>query len=457
MKGLSISRVFVGAMLLFVVVLVSAPLLANAGPANAMCNPVIQMCGCMMKFDPQKGCIPGENKFQCPCYETVNGGTTMGKCMATNYCHGESHSGGSGESGGGLGMQQLMQALQGVMGALKGGGGGGGGGGGSGSGGAGDYGGGSGGCSSYYQTSDMNSSDPCAYFVPEVASSTSGGYNPYYNPYNPGGGSSTSTAGCSSFRETHDENDSDPCTFYTPQEIIFGDNTPSDGGTTSSSAKSNNNENDAFITRLLNTIAGIGGTEGNILVTDKGITIYAGGANRDTNTGVAGFFGSDTFGGQPQGIVARLCIDRPWTGGLVSAIIPPSFFDNLCKWRGYQVGDFRDLVGAGGLIQLESVLLKNGNTLPAQQSAAQKAPVPAVANIWAVPPAVPIGARTSIFWNSKLVKECVVTSSDGSFRETSLAGGASTVPIADATIFTITCTATDDTQISNSVLVTIKI
>lgn len=559
MKGLTISHVFIGFVLGFATLVFVIPFLANAGSANAECNPVIQECFCGMKKDPktQQCTMPG-NKFMCPCKETVNGGTVMGKCLASNFCHGESHSGGAGQSGGGLGMEQLMQALQGIMGALKGGGGGGGGGSGSGSGsGAGDYGAGSQGCTTYTQTSDPNNADPCAYYVPGAfssstsvsgaAGSTGGsgnitlpngstvqaGCTTYHEtsvPNNPdpctyyvppatssgsGSGSGTSGAGsgsgtsdeCTSYTQTSDPNSSDPCTFYVPSvggsgasavsggtgvgPTSAGGNADGGGNAFSNAISSigneneggsanandndinNQNENDVAVSvtgedgnifqTFFDRIAGLrGGASGNIDLSDKGATIYAGGHNPNDNSSAAGFYGTDTFGSQPQGLVARLCFNRPWANTFFSTIIPPAFFDNLCKWRGYELAS--DAMGDDdAVVRLQTILLKGGQPSQPQQAsttgAVQAYPVypPPEVHIWASPKAVPIGGRTSIFWYSRNAVSCLVTSSDGSFHETALADGASTVPISDATLFTITCKGRSDQSATETVLVTIKI
>jgi hypothetical protein len=65
--------------------------------------------------------------------------------------------------------------------------------------------------------------------------------------------------------------------------------------------------------------------------------------------------------------------------------------------------------------------------------------VPGRVDIWAVPPSVALGARATIFWNTENVSNCTETSPDGSFRQTSLSGGAATVPLTEPTTFTISC------------------
>jgi hypothetical protein len=78
-------------------------------------------------------------------------------------------------------------------------------------------------------------------------------------------------------------------------------------------------------------------------------------------------------------------------------------------------------------------------------------------DIWAVPASVPLGTRTTIFWNSKNAQSCVETSPDGSFSHSSLSGGGATVPLSGATTFTISCQAPDGTHATDYVTVNLSI
>jgi hypothetical protein len=78
-------------------------------------------------------------------------------------------------------------------------------------------------------------------------------------------------------------------------------------------------------------------------------------------------------------------------------------------------------------------------------------------DIWAVPAAVPLGARTTIFWNTQGVTNCTETSPDGSFNQNSLSGGAATVPITGATTFSISCDAPDGSHVTGYVVVNLAI
>src|SRR5690606_22420378 len=79
-----------------------------------------------------------------------------------------------------------------------------------------------------------------------------------------------------------------------------------------------------------------GGVRGDIAVFETGATVV-GGVRSDTSE-VAGCIGANTFG-DSQGLVANMCRTRPWASNFLSRIISPSFFDGLCSWRGYTVGE----------------------------------------------------------------------------------------------------------------------
>ena len=72
-----------------------------------------------------------------------------------------------------------------------------------------------------------------------------------------------------------------------------------------------------------------------------------------------------------------------------------------------------------------------------------------------MPATVPLGARTTIFWNTENVTNCTETSPDGSFSQTSLSGGAATVPLTEATTFTISCLDSQQNPATDYVTVSI--
>lgn len=198
-----------------------------------------------------------------------------------------------------------------------------------------------------------------------------------------------------------------------------------------------------------------GGTRGDIQITGTGATIFAG--SRDVSGGVevVGFYGADTFGStQPQGLVAGLCQKRPWATSFVSYVIPPSFFDGLCSWRGYQVG-FPTLPSSSEASGVQQTTFTSGAVVPAATSTAPL--IEPKVDIWAVPERVSLGARTSIFWTTQGVTSCSVRSSDGSFSENTLSGGATTVSITRATAYSISCLTPNNVSIVDHVVVELAI
>jgi hypothetical protein len=76
-------------------------------------------------------------------------------------------------------------------------------------------------------------------------------------------------------------------------------------------------------------------------------------------------------------------------------------------------------------------------------------------NVWAEPASVRLGTRTYIFWTSRGATTCAVIGPN--FTQTSLSGGASTVPLSGATTFTMECTAPDGTKATDTVTVNLAI
>jgi hypothetical protein len=201
------------------------------------------------------------------------------------------------------------------------------------------------------------------------------------------------------------------------------------------------------------TIANITpGISGNIQLLDNGGTILGGNVDTTNNTVTAGFYGSDTFGSQPQGVIAGLCQSRPWASSVLSYVLPASFFDGLCAMNGYQVGT---------PVPVPAPVVTVTQSAPAPvASSTPTTPVSTVTpsvSIWAVPASVPLGSRTSIFWSSQGVTSCLVTSPDGSFSQNSLSGGASTVALTGATTYTMSCLAPDGSHVTGYTTVNLSI
>jgi hypothetical protein len=202
----------------------------------------------------------------------------------------------------------------------------------------------------------------------------------------------------------------------------------------------------------------IPGVTGNVVFGSDGATAYA--TESSGNTEVSGFYGSDTFGGQPQNIFAQICQSRPWAGNFLANIIPPSFFDGLCQWQGFQVGAPQQVTQSQVVLEQGAVQQQSApqQKAPTQTTPSAAAPSgPSQVQIWAVPNAVPLGGRTSVFWNTQGVTNCTETSPDGSFSQNSLSGAAATVPLTAATTFSISCLNASSTPVTDYTTVTISI
>lgn len=198
-----------------------------------------------------------------------------------------------------------------------------------------------------------------------------------------------------------------------------------------------------------------GGIRADINVRQNGATIVGGSRDTQANVEVAGFYGSETFGGQgSQGLVGAWCKSRPWASNFLGKIITPNFFDNICKSRGYQVGT----PPPAPAVVLQQVKKPKTTTVTTTVAATSTTPaIPPKVDIWAVPASVPLGGRTSIFWNTQGVTNCTETSPNGGFSQNSLSGGAATQPITAATTFSISCLAPDGSPVTGFVTVHLKI
>jgi len=254
---------------------------------------------------------------------------------------------------------------------------------------------------------------------------------------------------------------------------------------------------------------------------DGGATIEI--STEEESIGVSGFYG--VIGGnipdsKSLSLVGRLCVTRPWAGGIISNLIPSTFFDNLCTRGGYHVGPWPEigqdpvnvtqvvrqaalrsdeaeepierktvgisclpevirqgsaaalawscgtgerLLGTGGFTASE-----NETTLIVTPSKTASYSIscsndfedsctitvinPRVA-IWAEPEAVRLGSRTLVYWNTQDVDEDSCEVNGPSFHEYGPYGGASTVALNDHTSYTVTCTALDGQEVSETILV----
>lgn len=288
-------------------------------------------------------------------------------------------------------------------------------------------------CTSYYQVT-VPSSDPCAIYNPSGVLDAAGG----------SGGSSgvaDSLLDALGGSGSNTSNVSDKLLDTTK-------NTTGGSSQATTTTKTTTNTNASSSVK-----AAAPGLSGDVRIGSAGATIIAN--LRQGMSEVAGFFGGST-GGASQALSAagRLCASRPWAGSFVSNVIPTSFFDGLCEWRGYQAG----MAMPTNTSKTSTITPTSGSTA-SQTSGNSFQPsasnVPPEVDIWAEPASVRLGTRTYIFWNARGVASC--KGSGPSFSQNTLSGGASTVPITGPTTFTIECLTTASTTVQDSVTVQIAI
>ena len=212
-----------------------------------------------------------------------------------------------------------------------------------------------------------------------------------------------------------------------------------------------------------NNVPNDAGLSGGIQTTGTGATFVTNQVQGNTQT--SSFFGGNTIAGFVSNLIGGWCQSRPWAGGFIASIIPPAFFDGLCTQNGFAIGPppVPTNTASGASAQTSVVLTQS----PVQQAAHQPSVVqqtiasstpliPPRVDIWAVPPTVPLGARTTIFWNTENVTNCTELSPDGSFNQSSLSGGAATVPLTEPTTFTISCLDSQHNPATSYVRVTIS-
>lgn len=368
----------------------------------------------------------------------------QGTCVSYGVCKATTATGADGKSMNIGDLSKLMGVLGQVMQAL--GQGMSGGGAGSGGSGTGYPSGGYSGCTQYYQV-NTPSSDPCAYYVPSASSNinidtgTGASGNINIDTGSSGGNSSV-----------------DPIS-----NLINGGATGGSGGgsnvtipTSSPSTSGSISSSTASSSRSITT----DGATGELRVLPNGATIIVRTQAPGSNSVVAGFLGTQTTRGtQSTGIVAGWCRSRPWSTNFLSRIIPATFFDKLCTLSGYQVGMAPATVQTQVVQQNSGVIRVNTNPQTPTTTRATNVPQspPMTVDIWAVPASVPLGARTTIFWNSKNAQSCTETSPDGSFSHATLSGGGATVPLSGPTTFTISCLAPDGTHATDYVTVNLSI
>ncbi len=410
--------------------------------ANRTCVACVQ-AAIKAKRDPYTTCKP------MVCVDSTYG-VVKGHCELTE-CHADSFSG-AGQSGN-AGLDLVMKALGDLFGKLMQGGG-------SPSsppptpptsatGGTGCQG-------SYFQTSDIAQiSNPCAQYTPPPISTDI----------------TTDTGSCSPLSETLGlcTNNPNSCPDVPTVDCGAGNHPVSGGKDANGCVLKDTCEPDASTTVAPATtpasrpiaasttgtfVMPPGGARGDINARPVGATVVAGSRDTQGNVEVAGFYGSETFGGQgSQGLVGAWCKARPWASNFLSKIITPEFFDNICKARGYQVG----MPPPPPAVVLQQTPKPKPVTATTTAATSTTPAIPPKVDIWAVPASVPLGGRTSVFWNTQGVTSCTETSPNGGFSQNSLSGGAATQPITAATTFSISCLAPDGSPVTGSVTVNLKI
>lgn len=420
----------------------------------------------------------------CPCKDVTNGKTTTGICISANKCQGKTTAEGKGVGLGQVGdimkgLGPLMQQLQGMM---KGGGGGG-----SGGGQGGGQGGGMGGlgsqipglgsnwdtnmCYGQRYDSTVPTTDPCATYKPATSNdllnslntnrNTSGSLLDALNGSNSSANSqqSADNAGGS---DQPPQSVSSQLQQNAPASSVSGGSSADTGSAGQAGSGQQAASSSPFAGSSVGGLAQVppGGARGDITTDAAGLTVTAGTRDTQANTEIAGFFGADT-GDQSASVVGSWCTNRPWATNFLGKIVPPAFFDSLCKWRGYTVGPQApaDSSNTGAMRPAVELQQQTGKgPIPKKTAASSTAPVAeGKVQIWAVPAKVSLGARTSVFWNTQNVTSCTETSPDGSFNQTSLSGGASTVPLTGPTTFTISCLDMTGKPVTGFVTVEIKI
>ncbi len=310
--------------------------------------------------------------------------------------------------------------------------------------------------SSYYAESTTPApTDPCAYYVPPAGTTV--------------GSTTTDTTAQDLLNALNDTTGTDllntlsgSTTGTTVNNTNTNTNLNSDITTanTTGSFNPNNPSNQPVATDTT-------GISGNIQTTPTGATFVTNQIQGNSET--SSFLGGDAISGFVSNVIASWCTTRPWASGFIASIIPPSFFDGLCQSNGFAVGPTAAAPVAAATSAQTNVTLtqtpvqqstpvsnSSSPTTAQQQTVTNTGPViPGRVDIWAVPPSVALGARTTIFWNTENVTNCTETSPDGSFQQTSLSGGAATVPLTESTTFTISCLDAGQNPVTDYVTVNI--
>lgn len=433
------TAIFLAVMMIIIAASISISGQAQAAGVNPMCvGGWFTTCPCGT-VPSKNGCIQGDNKFMCPCFETSNGFTTTGVCMAPGECRAQNAPGMGGGNALDAGLGQLTQILGQLMQQLMQGGGGGGGGD-SGSGTSGGT-----GCASYYQTSQP-SSDPCAYYVPSASTNyTSDLLNGAFGTTPADTSLTSSLFGSNTNTNTNTTNTNTNTTSNTSNSTAIANGVNAAvSNVVTQDLKPGSNAGDAQT-----AFGAAPGVSGDVQVlSGNRITMLA--SNRDINANkqTSGFYGySVSSNDSTATIFTSICSARPWVGSFIASITPVSYFDNLCTSHGYSITP-KQLI-----VEVPVVTTKAASTTVAPPPPQYLGPMKA--DIWASPTSVSLGSRASVFWNAKGVLTCKVTGSDNSSLGTTLSGTASTQQLTKNTTYSIACQSATST-ISNQVVVTVQ-
>lgn len=434
--------------------------------ANMMCAPVIKACGCHMT-PCLGGCCASDNMWLCKCENTTNKQVSTGFCSDTHYCQTTVSSGKPVDTDQSKLTQAVTQAIEkiaqenaalgggGVVGGEKGGS-------------SSSQASGTSLCTSVHQVS-VPSTDPCAVYVPPSTLGTGlirdlftqTGASRVLSGIVPAGfRSSGASNGQTPTKSTDDLLGSTASLIADPAKLVLNvlGNTSVQGTIKGTEVKktpitkpSLDDLPEAVVPAP--TIAMVSSGSKSPL-SDTYMTVTEEARPFNSNNAVSGF-SSDASGARRPGFFAWLCQARPWASEPVAPIVPGTFFDGLCASGGYQIGR-----SSPSMQTLGDVLTQGGSVVPAGEVTRTSSRVlvrSAAAQIWAEPATVPIGSRATIFWKTTGVDTCIVTTADGSFYQTALIGGASTVPLTTATTYFISCATPDGATIGESVTVRMAI
>lgn len=392
--------------------------------ADLMCLPKADPpCPCGQSLGP-KGCRPDpSNRFGCDCFDETSGFITPGKCVATQKCQASSPAG-----------QPQIPMIPMPPPPMP-----------------------------PSPSTDM----PCGFGGPTSAATTStstsgcpGGYDfsssfPTYDyssifdSSNTGGISGID--GIGSGINSGASSDPNSVSSLLDGTIDLGGSTQSSGSVVPGGTAANSTPRPPF--------GSAEGISGDLRLQGTVATLMV--SNRDTSRGtqVSGMFGFTVAPGITANTVFKsMCGMRQWANSYLSLIIPSTYFDSLCTARGLAL-NARVAGSAAGAAS------SGASSAAAAPRPPAPAPVPPPtppaylgelrASIWAAPPAVSVGGRTSIFWDAKGVVSCSITSNDGSFSGSSLSGHGSTLPLTKNTTFSINCQSATST-VSNQVVVTVQ-